>query len=271
MKTAKEPRARVINEAQETVLASEIKTHPRNPRRGKVEAISESIHANGFYGALVVNKRTKHILAGNHRFLAGKDLGMDRFPVFWVDVDRAEEERILAADNRTSDLGGYDNEALAALLEGLRGTDEGLSGTGYDDADLDALLEGLADEALDGEAQEASPYTNKIVSPVYEPTGRCPEVSELAKLDKYLALKREIDASDLPADVRAFLLTAAQRHVVFHFANIAEYYCHASKEVQRLFENSALVIIDYNRAVENGFVALTETLGQLAEEEGPTR
>jgi len=35
-------------------------------------------------------------------------------------------------------------------------------------------------------------------------------------------------------------------------------------------ESSALVIIDYGRAVEEGFVPLTEALCALAEEEGPT-
>jgi hypothetical protein len=33
-------------------------------------------------------------------------------------------------------------------------------------------------------------------------------------------------------------------------------------------ERSALVIIDFNAAIENGFVRLTKRLGQLADKEG---
>lgn len=47
---------------------------------------------------------------------------------------------------------------------------------------------------------------------------------------------------------------AASRHVVFRYDRIAEYYCHAPKEVQELMEESALVIIDFDDAIEGGYV-----------------
>jgi len=43
-----------------------------------------------------------------------------------------------------------------------------------------------------------------------------------------------------------------------NFARIAEFYAHSSAEVQELMEQSALIIIDYDRAVEDGFVKLAE-------------
>ena len=57
-----------------------------------------------------------------------------------------------------------------------------------------------------------------------------------------------------------FLRHAAERHVVFNFRNIAEFYAHADAEVQNLMERSALVIIDFNRAIEGGFIELTDRI-----------
>ena len=41
-----------------------------------------------------------------------------------------------------------------------------------------------------------------------------------------------------------FLICAAQRHLVFNYANIAEYYTHQNKNMQDLMKQSALIILD---------------------------
>ena len=140
------PTPLILNGATELVDVSTLKTHPRNPRRGNLDTIRESIRVNGFYGVLVAQRSTRRILAGNHRFLAARDEGHTSLPVVWVDVGDAEALRILAADNRTSDLGGYDDPLLASLLAGLSETAEGLLGTGYTSEDLSALLGDLGGE-----------------------------------------------------------------------------------------------------------------------------
>jgi len=71
----------------------------------------------------------------------------------------------------------------------------------------------------------------------------------------------------LPADIAAFLTAAAHRHTVFNYSAIAEYYCHAPANLQALMEASALVIIDFDQAIERGFVQLTVRLGKLADQE----
>ena len=58
---------------------------------------------------------------------------------------------------------------------------------------------------------------------------------------------------------------AAERHTIFNFRQIAEYYCHADAKLQDLMERSGLVIIDFHKAIEYGFVHLTERLGQLVD------
>lgn len=118
---------------------SQLTLHPKNPRDGDIGAIAESIEENGWFGTVVAQVSTGHVLAGNHRVQAAQHLGMDKVPVHWVDVDNETSLRILLADNRTSDLAVYKNEELAAVLERLAKKGK-LGGSGYDGDDLDALL-----------------------------------------------------------------------------------------------------------------------------------
>ena len=62
------------------------------------------------------------------------------------------------------------------------------------------------------------------------------------------------------------MIEAAKRHNCFNYQKIAEYYAGASKEMQELMEKSALVIIDYDDAIANGYVELSETLKKLRNE-----
>lgn len=118
---------------------NQLKLHPRNPRDGDIGAIAESIQQNGWFGTVVAQTSTGHVLAGNHRVQAAAALDIEKVPVHWVDVDDETGLRILLADNRTSDLATYKNEELAAVLERLAKKGK-LGGTGYDGDDLDALL-----------------------------------------------------------------------------------------------------------------------------------
>ena len=43
-------------------------------------------------------------------------------------------------------------------------------------------------------------------------------------------------------------------------AKIADYYAHASKEMQELMEMSALVIVDFDKAYQNGYMKLAYDL-----------
>lgn len=114
--------------------------HPRNPKKGNVAAIGDSIEKNDFYGAAVIQKSTGFIIAGNHRYEAAIEKGLKEIPVIVVDVDDATAERILLGDNRIAEMGGYDDSVLQKLLED-RTKNGGLHGTGYDDTYLKKLQE----------------------------------------------------------------------------------------------------------------------------------
>lgn len=110
-------------------------------------------------------------------------------------------------------------------------------------------------------------YTNKIEAPIYEPSHKKPHLLSLCDSMKTKMLIREIDASDLPEDEKSFLRCAAWRHAVFHYERIADYYAHSSREMQKLMENSALVIIDFDTAIERGFIKLCDDIREQYGEE----
>jgi hypothetical protein len=99
-------------------------------------------------------------------------------------------------------------------------------------------------------------YSSKIDAPIYEPSHAKPHLMMLCDSTETKALIREIDESDLPGDEKEFLRAAAWRHAVFHYESVADYYAHATPEMQRLMEKSALVIIDFDSAIDRGFVRI---------------
>lgn len=138
-----EPKEDVVERSQsnpedvETVPIKELLIHPLNPREGDIGALIESLTHMGQYRPIVVNKRTKHCLSGNHTLQAAHQLGWEKLAVHWVDVDDVEEIKILIVDNRTSDLATYDSNELRGLL-----VNTSLKGTGFNPDDVQEILSG---------------------------------------------------------------------------------------------------------------------------------
>lgn len=117
------------------------------------------------------------------------------------------------------------------------------------------------------EESELKKYTTAAGSPLYVPKDRKPHILELRNNSRAQSLLREIDKSQVTQEEKLFLAAAAQRHTVFNYELIADYYAHATPEMQRLMEASALVIIDIDQAIERGYVQLCETIRALHMEE----
>lgn len=137
----------------ETHPLTTLHTYHHNPRRGDTDSIAASLQANGQFRPLVVNRgthtgRPMEVLAGNHTLQAARQLtedgtpGYDQIDCYVVDVDEDAATRIVLADNRTADLGSYDDAVLLDLLDGLEDTE----GTGYATEDVE-MLRDLADDA----------------------------------------------------------------------------------------------------------------------------
>lgn len=117
--------------------------------------------------------------------------------------------------------------------------------------------------------KEEGKYSSKIKAPIYEPKNKKPHIMELCDKSKTHRLMKEIEASSLPYEEKMFLMDAARRHSVFNYEKIADYYAHSSKEMQQLMERSALVIIDFEKAIQLGYVRLCDEIRtQYLEEYG---
>jgi ParB-like chromosome segregation protein Spo0J len=99
---------------------------PGNPRTGDVDAIAASLEAFGQRKPIVARRADSTVLAGNHTLLAARQLGWDRIAVVWVDDDDITAKAYALADNRTAELGGYDDAELAALIAEVGAADASL-------------------------------------------------------------------------------------------------------------------------------------------------
>lgn len=124
-----------------------------NPRIGDVPAVARSLERFGQRKPIVVDERGM-IIAGNHTWLAAKSLGWDEIAVVRFSDDEATARAFALADNRTSELGSYDEEALRALILAVSDVDPSLvNAAGYSDEDLAELLSaGLPDLPPEDEA-----------------------------------------------------------------------------------------------------------------------
>lgn len=107
-------------------------------------------------------------------------------------------------------------------------------------------------------------YTTKVEAPQYLPKNKCPSIYDLVDTRKYNSLVNEINQADITPEQKEFLIRAATRHLVFRYDRIADYYAHQDKTMQELMEKSALVIIDYDDAIANGYVKLNKELIDIA-------
>ena len=247
-----------IAEGEERVELSALRENPDNPQTvteeefGKLRDSMRRIHGFLRTRPLLVEEDGT-IKCGNKRFRALVRNGVKVVPADYVrrlsDYTPEEVREFIIQDNLQR--GDWDVDKLLAQYS----ADELKAlGGGFDEL--------IAEFAAKG-AESEFEYSSKIEAPQYNITGDNPELEELYDTEKADALAKEIDEADVPKKVKAFLKVAAMRHVVFNFRNIAEYYAHADAKVQRLMEESALVIIDLEDAIRNGFVVVSERMAAL--------
>lgn len=235
------------------------RTHPKFQQ----DALANILDKVGWVQQVIVNKRTGHLIDGHLRTSLAVQRKESEIPVTYVDLDEAEEALILATLDPLAALAETDTEQLQALLAKIDTVEEQSS-------EIQQLLTKLVEDdpviLPEPVVETKNVYTTKVHSPVYTPTGECPEVYELTNTERYRTLLEDINKADIPEEVRVFLRLAATRHIVFDYRNIAEFYAHADKHIQKLMEDSALVIIDFNRAIELGYVKLSSWIEQLIAE-----
>ena len=131
-----------------------------NPKRHDVGAIIVSMRRFGFVAPAITNEATGRIVVGHGRaealtqMRASGEAPPDRIAVgdrgeWLVPVVRgisfatdADAEAYLVADNRLTELGGWDDGDLLQLLGGL-GDEALVAATGFDADDIEAMTAGL--------------------------------------------------------------------------------------------------------------------------------
>lgn len=101
-------------------------------------------------------------------------------------------------------------------------------------------------------------YSNKIKLPIFDPTGKQVTLDECVNVDQFVKYMDEIDKykseNKINEQQYKFLKLAASRFIVFNFENIAEYFCQTNADMQRIMQDLALVLIDYDDALKASVV-----------------
>lgn len=234
---------------------SEIFPYAKNPRKNQaVGKVAKSLDEFGWQQPIVVDK-DGIIIVGHTRYQAAQELGYKTVPVVYADLTPEKAKAYRIADNRTNAEGDWDMDFLVDEIQDLLKDDFDLISLGFDKKELTNIL--MGDDEIE------NPYTKKVEVPIYEPTEDKPDIYDLYDDERHKRLLESISKADLSDEEREFLIMAAGRHVVLNFQKIAEFYSHSRKEVQELMEDSALVIVDFDKAIANGYLKLAEELSEL--------
>lgn len=262
-----------------------MKGYSKNPRKitpKQLEQLKANIQELGDLSGIVHDLNTDEIISGNQRskiidinkceiiitekydtpnqqgtvawgYVVFEGQKLNYRQVRWDDQQRAK------ACVTANSLGGdWDYEILKSEWKEERGL---LDGWGLDVGAIFNVFNSGQDKA------KKEGYSTKIESPVYEPKNEKPSIDKMVNLDRYNQLIEEINESGVPEETKAFLRLAASRHIVFNYEEIANYYANVDAEIQRLMENSALVIIDFNRALELGYIKFAQSIAEEYERE----
>jgi hypothetical protein len=147
---------------------SKLKPATHNPRKGDVESIKKSYERFGQRKPIVALRSTGEIIAGNHQYLAAKDLGWTEMAVVFVDDDKETAIAYGVADNRIGQLGEWNVEELVLALDEI-GLDS-IDTVGFTEADVEdfrALLDehqmtSPAIAQMDGGLRDADGGTSQV-------------------------------------------------------------------------------------------------------------
>jgi DNA modification methylase len=144
----------------EYIPLAQLQVAARNPKKHAIGPLGSSISRFGYVEPIVLDERTQRMVAGHgrretllkmHAEGEAPPAGVRQadgdwlVPVVrgWSSKSDKDAEAYLIASNRHVELGGWDDSALAALLQ-----DIDLEGTGFTQDDLTALLNEVAEPEL---------------------------------------------------------------------------------------------------------------------------
>jgi hypothetical protein len=235
------------------IKIDKIKPNKENPRmisKDKKKKLIQSI--KDFPQMLeirpIVVDDTMTILGGNMRYDACKEAGLKEVYIIKTsDLTEEQKKEFIIKDN--VGFGEWDWDTLANNWE------------------IDELEEWGMDVGYLSNSAADDFYSKKIDAPEYEPMNTKPNIDILYDDSKKKSLLEKINNANISNQDKEFLRIASNRHIIFDYARIADYYANSDKEVQTLMEENALVIIDFQKAIKNGYVKITEQIAESFDEE----
>lgn len=230
--------------------------YARNSRThsdAQVAQIAASIKEFGWTNPVLMDG-DNGIIAGHGRVLAARVLGHTDIPTIEIShMTDIQKQAYVIADNKLALNAGWDEQVLGLEITELKEFGFNIDLLGFDAKELRDLSSEKKDNA----------YSQNVDIPTYTPSGEKPSLEDLYNDEKAMDLITSVQQSTLNEKEKVFLMAAASRHIVFNYEKIANFYAHSSKECQDLMENSALVIIDFDKAIEKGFVRLTAEINEM--------
>ena len=242
---------------KQQVKINVVKGNPSNPRIIKNDKFKKLVKSIKEFPEMlklrpIVVDEDMIVLGGNMRLRASKEAGLKEV---WIEIAEGltedQKKEFIVKDN--VGFGEWEWDMLANEWDSVQLAEWGLD---------------VWENPDDTIVEEDDTYTRKIVAPTYEPKNEKPKAHELFNTDKVEELIDKIKPLRLSNMEQAFLIYGAYRHTVFDYSKIADFYAHSSKEVQELMEDSALVIIDFDKAIEKGYVKLTKDISAAYEKNG---
>ena len=229
---------------------SSIHPNPKNPRIIKDDRFKKLVKSIQEFPKMmelrpIIVDNDGMILGGNMRFKALQELKYKDIPDEWVKraetLTEEEKQRFIIEDNVP--FGEWDWDMLA------------------NEWDQDKLVEwGIELPVFETNNTIDNTYTDKVKSPIYEAKNEKPKVTDLCNEQRTDELIKKIMSSGISNEDKRFLTLAAKRHLIFNYELIADYYANSDNEVQELMEDSALIIIDFNKALQLGYVKFSEEI-----------
>jgi len=239
---------------KQQVKISKVKGNPNNPRLIKDDKFKKLVKSIQEFPEMlklrpIIVDEDMVVLGGNMRLKASKDAGLKEV---WIEIAEGlteeQKKEFIVKDN--VGFGEWEWDMLANEWDSVQLAEWGLDVWENQD---DAIV-------------EEDNFIRDIKAPTYEPKNEKPAPHTLYNTDKVEELIDKIKDLKLHNTEQAFLIYAAYRHTVFDYSKIADFYAHSNKEVQELMEDSALVLIDFNKALENGYVKFTENIRNIVNE-----
>jgi len=235
-----------------SVPISELIPYVNNARKHsekQIQQIASSIKEFGFNNPILIDSENG-IIAGHGRMEGARLLGLENVPCIEVKhLTEATKKAFIIADNQIALNSTWDDEILKNELEEIGKLDFNLDLTGFSLKEIDKLS-----------GEFTNKYTKKVEIPQYKPLAEKPNVEEMYDAEKTINLLNAINSSPISEEEKKFLQFAAYRHVEFNFEKIADYYANSNETIKKLFESSALVIIDFENAIANNFIDLNDKL-----------